>query len=118
MAMRGSTERLVIIISALVMIIGMPAVIIAAIALGYIPLSKAMSTHPLVIIPYALEKIGWGLIWVIVAVNWVVHGSHGMRRILGEIIKSENGRKILDIVINAIMVITAIMLFYTLVFVP
>ncbi|AFA40531.1 succinate dehydrogenase subunit D [Pyrobaculum oguniense TE7] len=99
------------------MVIGMPAVILAAIALGEIPLDKALSTHPLVTIPYAFVKIGWGLIWAVVAVDWVVHGSHGMRRVLGELIKSERGRKILDFLINAIMVITGIVMFYVLVFV-
>lgn len=116
--MKGSTERLILIVGAFVMIIGMPAVIIAAIALGYIPLEKALNTHPLVTIPYAFVKIGWGIIWAIVAVDWVVHGSHGMRRILGELVKSEKGRRVLDIIINAIMVITGVVMFYVLVFVP
>lgn len=116
--MKGSTERLILIISAFVMIIGMPAVIIAAIALGYIPLQDALSTNPLVIIPHAFHKIGWGIIWAVVAVNWVVHGSHGMRRILGELVKSEKGRKALDIIINAVMIITGIVMFCVLVFVP
>jgi putative succinate dehydrogenase/fumarate reductase subunit D len=115
--MRGSAERLVLIIGAFIMIIGMPAVIIAAMALGYIPLGKALSTHPLVIIPYAFVKIGWGLVWAIVAVDWVVHGSHGMRRILGELVKSEKGRRILDFITNAVMVVTGVVMFYVLVFV-
>jgi putative succinate dehydrogenase/fumarate reductase subunit D len=115
--MRGGAERLVLIIGAFIMIVGMPAVIIAAIALGYIPLDKALSTHPLVIIPYAFVKIGWGLIWAIVAVDWVVHGSHGMRRILGELVKSEKGRRVLDFITNVVMIVTGVVMFYVLVFV-
>jgi len=116
--MRASTERLILIVGAFIMVVGMPAVIIAAIALGEIPLEKALSTHPLVIIPYAFVKIGWGLIWAIVAVDWVIHGSHGMRRILGELVKSERGRRVLDVIINTVMIVTGIVMFYVLVFIP
>ncbi|MFN3803698.1 MAG: succinate dehydrogenase [Pyrobaculum sp.] len=116
--MRGSVERLVLIIGAFIMVVGMPAVIFAAVALGKIPLEDMLNTHPLVIIPYAFVKIGWGLLWAIVAVDWVVHGSHGMRRVLGELIKSERGRKVLDLLINVVMAITSVVMFYVLIFIP
>ncbi|MDT7869753.1 MAG: succinate dehydrogenase [Thermoproteus sp.] len=115
--MKASTERLILITGALVMIIGMPLVIALALLLGKIPFEEVLTTHPLVIIPYAFVKIGWGLIWAIVAVDWVVHGSHGIRRVLIEFIKSERGRKIIDLVLNIVMVITGIIMFYVLVFV-
>jgi putative succinate dehydrogenase/fumarate reductase subunit D len=115
--MKASTERLILITGALVMIIGMPLVIALALLLGKIPFEEVLTTHPLVIIPYAFVKIGWGLIWAIVAVDWVVHGSHGIRRVLIEFIKSERGRKIIDLVLNIVMVITGIVMFYVLVFV-
>lgn len=116
--MKASTERLILIIGALVMVVGMPLVIAAAIAMGKIPLEDIFTTHPLVIVPYAFVKIGWGLIWAIVAADWVIHGSHGVRRVLGELVKSERGRKILDVVLNAIMVVTGVVMVYVLVFVP
>lgn len=116
--MRASTERLILIIGAIIMLIGMPLIILLAIALGKIPLPVALSTHPLVIIPYAFVKIGWGLIWAIVAVDWVVHGSHGLLRVLIELAKSESSRKILNTVINIIMLVTGIVMLYVLVFVP
>jgi len=116
--MKASTERLILITGALVMTIGMPLVIALALLLGKIPFEEVLTTHPLVIIPYALVKIGWGLIWAIVAVDWVVHGSHGVRRILIEFVKSERGRKAIDLLLNAIMVVTSVVMFYVLVFVP
>lgn len=116
--MRASVERLILIVGAFIMIVGMPAVILAAVALGKITIEDMLSTNPLVIIPYAFVKIGWGLLWAIVAVDWVIHGSHGMRRILGELIKSEGGRKAASYLIDAIMVITTVVMFYVLVFVP
>lgn len=116
--MRGSTEHKILIYGAFIMVVGMPAVILAAIAIGKIPLEKALSTHPLVIIPYAFVKIGWGIIWAIVAVDWVVHGSHGMRRVLGEVIKTEKWRRALDVVVNLIMLVTGVVMFYVLVFIP
>jgi putative succinate dehydrogenase/fumarate reductase subunit D len=116
--MKASTERLILIAGALVMIIGMPLVIALALLLGKIPFEEVLTTHPLVIIPYAFVKIGWGLIWAIVAVDWVVHGSHGIRRILIELVKSERDRKAIDLVVNIIMVVTGIVMFYVLVLVP
>jgi len=41
-----------------------------------------------------------------------------MRRILGELVKSERGRRVLDVIINAIMIVTGIVMFYVLVFIP
>jgi succinate dehydrogenase subunit D (EC 1.3.5.1) len=115
--MKGSTERLILILGAIIMIVGMPLVIALALVLGKLPFEEVLTTHPLVIIPYAFVKIGWGLIWAIVAVDWVVHGSHGVRRILIEFIKSEKYRKVMDFVLNVIMIITAIVMFYVLVFI-
>ncbi|MEM1519298.1 MAG: succinate dehydrogenase [Pyrobaculum sp.] len=116
--MRASVERLVLIVGALLMVIGMPAVIIAAVALNKIPLGDVLSTNPLVIIPYAFVKIGWGILWAIVAADWVVHGSHGLRRILGELVKSPRRRKILDVIINIIMLVTGVVMVYVLIFIP
>lgn len=116
--MKASTERLILIAGALLMVVGMPLVIVAAIAVGKIPLEDVLTTHPLVIVPYAFVKIGWGIIWAIVAADWVIHGSHGVRRILGELVKSERGRKILDAALNAVMIVTGAVMVYVLVFIP
>jgi len=116
--MRASTERLILIIGAIIMLVGMPLVIALAIILGEIPFEDVLTTHPLVIIPYAFVKIGWGIIWAIVAVDWVIHGSHGLRRVLIEFISEEKYRKVIEYIVNIIMIITGIVMFYVLVFVP
>ncbi len=116
--MRASTERLILIIGAIIMLVGMPLVIVLAIILGKIPFEDILTTHPLVIIPYAFVKIGWGIIWAIVAVDWVVHGSHGLRRVLIEFVGEGKYRKVIEYIINIIMIITGIVMFYVLVFVP
>jgi len=115
--MRGDAERLILLTSALIIAVVGPAIIIAAIALGKIPLEEAMNSNPMVIVPYKIEKIGWGALWAVVAVSWAVHGSYGLNRILRELVKSEGGRKALFATINVIMVIVLAGLLYTLLFV-
>ncbi|MBP1448670.1 MAG: succinate dehydrogenase [Thermoproteus sp.] len=116
--MRESTDRLILFVDAFIMIVGIPLVVAAAIALGKIPLDRALNTNPIVIIPYAFVKIGWGAIWAIVALDWVMHGALGIRRILMEFVRTKQAQRLLEILIWTILIITGIITVYVLVFIP
>ncbi|MCG2864044.1 MAG: succinate dehydrogenase [Vulcanisaeta sp.] len=116
--MRESVVRWVVHITALIMAIGIPIVIGAFVVAHRIPLMKLAFTNPLLLIPYALVYAGWGEIWDIIAANWVLHGSIGIRRFTNEFINNKKLRRIVNILIIIFILIEGLAMVYSLIAVP
>jgi putative succinate dehydrogenase/fumarate reductase subunit D len=109
--MRESTIRLVFLLTAIYVLIVIPILFIAV-----LPLETIMTTNPITIYPHGFGKLDYNLRYVeaTIATGWVIHGGLGIRRILAEFVKSEQGMKKVNVFTVVLIVVVWVAAVYAL----